>query len=53
MFGKLLALPLRILNVPLKVVDKVILDEEEDVMAFPLEIAAEVVEEAIDGKEPL
>lgn len=49
MFGKLLALPLRVLNVPLALVDALVVDEK--LLSVPLEATAEVVEETIDGDD--
>lgn len=51
--GKLLALPVRIVNIPLKLVDRVIdlEDEGDDITAAPLEYVAKELEEAVDGKD--
>jgi hypothetical protein len=51
MFGKLLTLPIRLLNVPLKVVDRIVLDSDgpdEDVLSVPLDVVADTIEDAID-----
>ncbi len=57
MFGKLLALPVRLLNVPMRTVEKAVdtaLDEEtpksERALSVPLEALAQVIEEAADGE---
>lgn len=48
MFGKLLALPVRIINVPATALEK-ILDADERSISKPLESVAEAIEEAADG----
>lgn len=52
MFGKLLAAPVRLANVPARAAEKLVNpeDREEDrVVSRPLESVAEAVEEAVDG----
>ena len=44
MLGKLLALPFKVLNVPAKIVGKV-LDDEDFVFAKPLDVVVETLEE--------
>ena len=54
MFGKLLAAPLRLLNVPFRATEKLLGDDEpkdERILSAPLEAVAESVEEAIDGED--
>lgn len=50
MFGKLLAAPFRIVNVPLRVFEKLVADDERSI-SKPLEAVAESIEEAVDGDE--
>jgi len=46
LLGKVVAAPLRIANIPLKVADKITgLDEDGDTFAWPLEQVAEAIEE--------
>lgn len=59
MFGKLLALPVRLLNVPARAAEKLAGymtdtgDEKDDrVLSAPLESVAEAVEETVDGEPP-
>lgn len=56
--GKLLAAPIRIVNSPIRAIEKVAdytLGEEttkgERIMSTPLEACAEALEEAIDGED--
>lgn len=57
MLGRLLAMPIRILNVPVRTVEKLV-DREGEVhtqdlvLSRPLEELAEAVEEAADGPKP-
>ncbi len=53
MFGKLLALPIRVVNVPFRVAEKLVeADNPEDrILSVPLEAVAEAVEEAADGED--
>lgn len=53
MFGKILAAPFRLLNVPMRAVEKFIGDDEpeERFLSAPIEAVAGAVEEAIDGED--
>lgn len=54
MFGKLLAAPIRLLNVPARAAEKLLDpdDSKEDrILSQPLECVAESVEEAVDGEK--
>jgi len=48
MFGKLLALPLRVINIPLAIPAPVV---DTKLLSVPLEATAEVVEETVDGED--
>lgn len=50
-FGKLLATPIRLLNVPLRAAEKLLNDDDDRVVSAPLEAIAEAVEEAVDGED--
>ena len=53
MFGKLFALPVRLLNVPARAFEKLIepdMPKDERMLSMPLESVAEAIEEAIDGE---
>jgi hypothetical protein len=53
MFGKLLAAPIRLLNVPARAFEKLTDPDDpknERILSDPLESVAEAVEEAIDGE---
>ena len=58
MFGKLLALPVRLLNVPARVADAALdymeggsgaIKDAENVVSAPLKAVADAIEEAVDG----
>lgn len=54
MFGKLLAAPIRLINSPMRAVEKLLGDEgdkEDRILSRPLEEMAEAVEEALDGED--
>jgi hypothetical protein len=53
MFGKLLALPVRILNIPARAMEKLVGDQEKEdrVISKPLELLAEAIEESLDGEK--
>ncbi len=49
MFGRLLALPFRLANVPMRAVEKLLdVEDDEAVASKPLESIAEAIEEAVD-----
>ena len=52
MLGKLLALPIRLLNVPARSIEKLLGDDdpEDRIISQPLESVAKAVEEAADGE---
>lgn len=52
MIGKLLATPVRLLNTPMRAVEKMVGDDDkrDRVLSQPLESLAESVEEAVDGE---
>lgn len=52
MIGRLLAAPIRILNSPLRAVEKIldVDNQDERVLSVPLEKMAEAVEEAVAGE---
>ncbi len=58
MFGKLLALPVRIVNVPLRSIEKIVahcggnedIHTEDRLFSVPLEAIAKAIEEAADGE---
>lgn len=55
MLGKLLAAPVRLLNVPARAVEK-LLDDDDDhpddrVLSAPMESVAKAIEEAVDGED--
>jgi hypothetical protein len=50
-FGDLLALPVRIVNIPARVIEKLVdqnseLDDEDNILSKPLEKLAQAIEEA-------
>ena len=49
MFGKLLSLPFRLVNVPLKIVDEILLPEP--VVSVPLDVVADAIEEVLDDQD--
>lgn len=51
--GKLLALPVRLINLPMTLADKLMDgdDDKERMFSAPLESLAETVEEAVDGED--
>ena len=56
MFGKLLSLPIRLINVPAKAFDRAMNyvcddDPREEMASRPLSALAEIVEEAVDGDD--
>lgn len=53
MFGKLLSLPIRIVNIPFRFMEKLVCDppKHERIMSKPLSDLAEVVEEVLDGEK--
>lgn len=52
MFGKLIAAPVRLLNVPFRALEEVLDVEKKDrVMSQPLEGLAKLIEQAVDGEE--
>jgi hypothetical protein len=53
LIGELLAVPIRILNIPARVIEKLIdedsrLDDEDNILSRPLEKLAQAIEEADD-----
>ncbi len=57
MFGKLLSLPVRILNIPARVIEKTVdsmcgdeTPKEDRVFSAPLDAVAGAIEEAVDGE---
>jgi hypothetical protein len=53
MFGKLLALPVRLVNVPARAIEKLVdpdAPKEDRFISAPLESLAEAIEEAADGE---
>ena len=48
--GKIIASPIRLLNVPLRVFEKLVAADERSI-SIPLETIAEAVEEAVEGEE--
>lgn len=55
LFGKILSAPIRILNVPARVVEKIVdpnskLDDKDNVLSMPLEKLAQAIEE-VDKNE--
>ena len=49
MFGKLLSLPVRLLNVPMRAVERIVAPQDPDpprLLSQPLESVAEAIEEA-------
>lgn len=53
MFGKLLSLPVRLLNIPARALEKLVGDipKEDRVISKPLDNLAEAIEEAMDGEK--
>lgn len=51
--GKILALPVRLLNVPARTMEKLIgdLPKEDRILSKPLEDLAEAIEEAAEGAD--
>ncbi len=55
LFGKILAAPIRILNIPARALEKIVdenseLDDEDNILSKPLEKLAQAIEE-IDGDD--
>lgn len=52
MIGKLLATPVRLLNMPMRAVEKMVGDDDkrDRILSQPLESLADSVEEAVDGE---
>ena len=51
MFGKLFALPARIVNVPMRAIEELLeVPEEDRILSKPLESIAKALEEAVDGE---
>lgn len=55
LLGKLLAAPVRVLNIPARVVEKIVdeyseLDDEDNILSKPLEKLAQAVEEVDDDE---
>jgi len=55
LLGTLLAAPIRILNVPARVIEKLVdddsrLDDEDNILSKPLEKLAQAVEELVDDE---
>lgn len=59
MFGKLLALPVRLVNVPIRTIEKIFanacgdddIHSENRIASKPIEALAQAIEEAADGEE--
>ena len=53
MFGRLLSLPLRLINAPLRATENVLdTPDDERIMSVPLTELANEVEQAVDGDTP-